>query len=191
MTGGTPIIDLLPAARRVRYARRAAVSGWIIAVILVAMLSLAPAGAMALASSAGVAGVAERTARSERTLNQLVAEKPRLETELADLRRTDAVLRAVEDRVDWRPMLAALAEAAGSARFERTEFRLDRDAARVEVKVVALVESLTDARAFVLRIEELGVFDTVTLQSNARVGLPNTEVVRVEIIAQVSPGSRS
>jgi hypothetical protein len=182
-------IDLLPAWRRHKRARRAAVSRWITACVLVAVGSLAPAGAMALSDPSSGPEVAERIARSERSIGQLKAEQPVLRRELATLQRTAALLGAIEDRPDWRPLLHAITEAAGPARFERIETALVRDGVpEIRVTVLVLVEGQPEARAMVLRFEELGLFDEVALSSSTRVAVAQTEVVRCEITARLRLG---
>lgn len=176
-------INLLPTPRRVRRARKRAVTGWITASVIVAVGSLAPAGAMALASGDGAAEIVDRTRRAERSLEQLNQEEPLLRRRIAELQRTDRVLKAVEDRADWRPLLHALSESAGGARFERIEAGFTQDG-EVRTSIIALVESLTEARALILRLESCGVFDTVTLSSPTRVQLASAEVVRCEIDAR-------
>lgn len=184
-------IDLLPAWRRHRRARRTAVTRWITACVLVAVASLAPAGAKALSGPSAGPEVADRIARSERSIEQLKAEQPTLRRELATLQRTAALLDAVEDRPDWRPLLHAVSRAAGPARFERIEAVLVREGPpQIRVSVLALVEGQPEARAMVLRFEELGLFDEVVLTSSTRVAVAQTDVVRCEVTARVLLGGK-
>ncbi|MCC5822595.1 MAG: hypothetical protein LAT64_03350 [Phycisphaerales bacterium] len=185
MTAPMPTINLLPLARRVRRARHRVIAGWFTAGVLVAIGAMAPAGAMALATGSGAAEIEDRTRRAERSIEQLQAEEPRLRRRIADLQQTDRVLKAVEDRADWRPLLHALSAASNGARFERIESRITSEGrTEVRTQIIALVDSLTEARAFVLRLEESGVFDSVTLTNSSRVQLTNAEVVRCEIDAR-------
>jgi hypothetical protein len=163
-----------------------AVSRWITACVLVAVGSLAPAGAMALSGASAGPEIGDRIDRSERSIEQLRAEQPVLRRELATLQRTANLLTAIEDRPDWRPLLHAVTEAAGPARFERIEAALVREGGpNIRVSVLALVEDLQEARAMVLRFEDLGLFDDVVLGSPTRVPVGQTEVVRCEITARL------
>jgi hypothetical protein len=184
-----PVINLIPLERRIRRARRIAVSRWVGASVLVVIGAMAPAGALALTASPERADVGDRMARSERAVAQFRAEEPRLRAELADLTRTDALLRAVADRPDWRPLLHAIASASGDARFERVEAGIPAENTQeVRVRLLALVESQTEARAFVLRLESLGLFDEVKLAGTGPVPLANREVIRCEISARFRLG---
>lgn len=177
------LVDLLPLGRRVRRARREAVAGWIVAGVLVAVASIAPAGAMALAARDGSDDVARRVARSERLKAQFEAEAPRLKGEIQRLQRRDAVLRQVEDRADWRGMLGAIAEIGEGVRFERVECNADRVRGQLTVSLIGLTESLPQAQGFVLRMEGLEMFDNVTLESTSRVVMPAKEITRFEVRA--------
>jgi hypothetical protein len=180
-----PCIDLLPQWRRQRRARRRVISRWITACTLVGVASLAPAGAAAFAGHASGPGVGDRIARSERSIAHLQGEQPVLRRELAALQRTSVLLNAIQDRPDWRPLLHALTHAAGPARFERIETAIVKDGVpELRVTVTALVESQSEARAMVLRFEELAIFDEVKLISATRTAVAQTEVVRCEISAR-------
>jgi hypothetical protein len=155
----------------------------------VALASLAPAGAMGMAAGARPASVSDRVARAERAIAQLKADEPELKKQLAELQKTDTVLREIEDRPVWLPLLNALSAAAGPARFERIEAELSEGAGKgVSVQFTALVPTQTDGRDFVLRLEELGVFDSVMLRSSTRVVLAGQDVVRCEIVARFGLG---
>lgn len=191
MTDHTARIDLLPAWRRHQRARRTVVSRWITICVLVAVGSLAPAGARALSGPSPGPEVADRIARSERSIEQLKAEQPVLRRELAGLQRTSALLGAIEDRPDWRPLLHAITQAAAPARFERIETALVRDGSpEIRVTMLTLVGDQSEARAMILRFEELGLFDEVRLTSSTRVALAQAEVVRCEISARMRLGKK-
>ncbi len=191
MSAQAPMIDLLPAARRQRRARRTAAGRWATACVLVAVGSLAPAGAMALTGEAPAGEVADRIIRSERSIAQLQAAQPGLRAKLGELQKTDTLLKAIEDRPDWRPMLHAINEAGAGARFERIEMALTRNPTpAIRVNVIALVANQPEARAMVLRFEGLGVFDEVMLTGATTVGLTNADVVRCEITATVRMGGK-
>ncbi len=188
MNGSVVTIDLLPVWRRRRSARRVAVARWTSVCVLVLVGSLAPAAATALSApgSPREPEFAGRIARAERSIETLKAEQPVLRRELASLQRTAALLSAIEDRPDWRPLLHALNTAAGSARFERIETALVRDGSpHVRVSVLALVPDLTEARAMALRFEDLGLFEDVVLSNPVRITVGRTDVVRCEINARM------
>ncbi len=182
MNDAMPPINLLPIPRRIRRARRRAVSRWSVACAVVGVVSMAPAASLAFAGPRGGDDVADRIARAQRGLDQLRAEEPALRQRVATLTQTETVLKVVEDRPDWRPFLHALADLADGARFERVEFRVGREAEpEIRMTAVALVESQTQARALVLRLEDAGIFKSVRLHASTGVTLANADVVRCEI----------
>lgn len=184
-------IDLLPVWRRQKRARRVVVNRWVTACVLVGVGSLVPAGAMAFSGSSSGPEVADRIARSERSIAQFKGEQPDLRREIASLQRSAALFSAVEDRPDWRPILHAITQAAGPGRFERIDLRLNRDGVpEIRLNVLVLVDGQTEARSMVLRFEELGLFDEVALTSSQRVGLTNVEAVRCEITARLRLGKK-
>ncbi len=184
-------VDLLPAWRRQKRARRIAVARWATACVLVAVGSLAPAGAMAFSASSSGPEVADRIARSERSIGHLKADQTVLRREILTLQKSAALFSAVEDRPDWRPILHAITRAAGPGRFERIDTRLIREGVpEIRLSVFVLVEGQTEARSMVLRFEELGLFDEVALASSQRVAMTNMEAVRCEITARVRLGKK-
>jgi|GEM_PF-2597453 len=189
MSDPVPTINLIPLPRRIRRARRLATGRWLLACGFVALASLAPAGAMGMASGSRSDGVGDRVARAERAIAQLKAEEPVLKKQLAELQKTDTILRVIEDRPVWLPLLGALSSASGAARFERIEAEMSDGPDRtVSVQFSALVPTQTDGRDFVLRLESLGVFDSVMLRSSTRVGLAGADVVRCDITAKFRLG---
>lgn len=184
MSEPVPMINLIPMQRRVRRARRVAIGRWLMACGLVALASLAPAGAMAMAAGSRPVDVGDRVARAERAIAQLKADEPELKKQLAELQRIDTLLRVVEDRPAWLPLFNALSSVSEGARFERIEAGLSKGPnPEVNLHFSVLVESQTDGRDFVLRLESLGLFDSVSLRTSGRVALPEAEVVRCEIVA--------
>jgi hypothetical protein len=178
----TPPIDLLPLARRIARARQRAARRWLAAGVLIAAASFGPAGAMALGAGASEAETGHRLDRAARSLEALSRSEPLLRQQLAELRRTERIVSIVGDRPDWRPVLQAVASVAEGARFERIACRLIKNPVpEVSVVIMAMVESQTEARRLVLRIEGLGIFDTVVLNNESRVALPAGEFVRCEI----------
>ena len=186
MSPSSAKVDLLPVQRRHKRARRIAVGRWITASVLVAVASIGPAGVVAFSSGDDMLEVTDRIDRTSKSVDQLRSEEPALRRTIAELQRTDALLRTAEDRPDWRPLLHTLERAAGEARFERIEARLVREGnPEIRMSMTALVGGLTEARDLVLRLESLGVFQEVTLSNTTRVTIGSTEAVRCDIAARI------
>lgn len=182
----TVSINLLPASRRIARLRQRAAGRWLTAGVLIAAGTFGPAGAMALGAGSTPDETEQRIARAARSLDDLNAAEPRLRQRLAALNAQERVIGAVEDRPDWRPVLHAVASVAQGARFERIDCRIvPGQPPELVVVLTAMVESQTEARRLVLRIEGLGIFETVVLSSENRAALPGGEFVRCEIASRV------
>lgn len=185
MSPPTPDFNLLPLPRRVKRAQRRAMCRWVIGCAVVAMVSIAPAAATAMAEKSDSEEMATRIARAERAIAQMKKEEIEARTTIARLQSRSALLTVVGDRPDWRPLLHTIAAAGDDARFERIDARFARDSTgEVQVSMMVLLGSQTEARSFVLRLEDLGVFDTVMLRSTSSV--MDTGMVRCEVLATVS-----
>lgn len=185
MSVSTPVFNLLPETYRIRIARQQAVSRWTTALVILAAVCYVPAGAVALGTRAQTGPTHDRLERGQAKIAQLNAAKPALQQRLTGLANDVAVYAVVEDRIDWRPLLGSIAEVAPPARFERIAINPDPTESRAEVMLYGLVDTIFDARALVLRLEETGVYQTVSLVNTSSVSLPQSEVVRFEIRASI------
>ncbi|RMH29872.1 MAG: hypothetical protein D6692_03160 [Planctomycetota bacterium] len=180
-------VNLLPCARRRKLATVAAATRWTWAACALAGLTLLPAVAFSLNANADLAPILDRTAREEAAFATLSSGIPAMKQELIRQTALSKVLVAVEDRVDWRPLLGTIATLAPDVGFERIECKLDRTAHRAEIRLIGMVPSLAQARDLVLRLEDHGSFDSVTLANSSTLALPGREVIRFEITAVVRP----
>lgn len=185
MTPHPPMFNLLPQARRMAVERRVALTRWSAAALTITGVMLAPAGALALGTIGHADTESGRVQRTEQSIERITIQRPQLEKELLRLKQTERVLNEVDDRVDWRPILGAISVSCKPARYDRIEARLVRDKQFVEIRIIGLVETLTEARDLTLRLERSGIFSDVVLVGTTRVGLANQEVVRFELTAVV------
>ncbi|MEM9373620.1 MAG: hypothetical protein AAGA55_08235 [Planctomycetota bacterium] len=161
-----PMLNLLPADRQLRRARTAAVARWSTICLLLAVASWIPAGALALTTHDDLTPIRSRIERSRQGLAAIQAERPGLESEIRSLRDRAVMLDQVEQGIDWIPLLGAVAGASYPARFERIEVRTNIARKTIEARFVGLVESQSEARALVLRLENLGVIDDIRLETS-------------------------
>lgn len=191
MSGHIPTVNLIPESRRTARARRVAVGRWFVACTLVALGSLTPAGVFAVTSSTPGEDLSDRVLRAERAIARMAAEEPALKRRLTQLQQTEKLLAVIEDRPAWMPLLHAVSGVAGDARFERIEAGIeDKPTPAVTVQMTVLFESPSAGRAFVLRLEELGIFDQVTLRASNQIALSRSEVERCEIVARINLGGK-
>ncbi len=182
-----PTLNLLPACRRARSARARLLSAWLTAAVLLAVGSFIPAGALALGTGDDLSSIRSRIQRNRDAVARLQTERPSLERELSTLRERGVLLDRVDDRIDWIPILGGIASAVDSARFEQIELRLSEPGDRIDVRLVGLAETQSDARALVLRLEDLNLIRGITMNTN-RVSLER-DVYRFDIAGRISSGS--
>lgn len=165
-------VNLLPAPRRIARRRRARVRAWS---WIGAAYLLAVAGASAafvLTTHEGgprVADVDEAVARVAARRIEVAA----LEKELTAATRNWEAARAVGHHPDWSVLLGLLARAReGEVVLERCELRADVPSARAQpqpgrrqytLSVDGIARSQRAVPAYVLGLERLGVFESVTI----------------------------
>lgn len=179
-----PTLNLLPRSRQARQARARAASHWLTAGVLVAVGSFIPAGALALGHGDDLTPIQTRIDRAQSTLARLRSEQPALQAELAALRARSIILDDIGDKIDWLPVLGAIASAAHDARFEQIELRLDASGEQIDLRLIGMVETQSDARALVLRLEDLGIIGDIKL-STTRVTL-RQDVYRFDIAGVIA-----
>lgn len=117
---------------------------------------------------------------------------PELKKQLAQLQERQQVLALVESRIDWRDVFAQfVAVSKDRVRFvaiRATGAGVDATGP-IEVQVEAIAPSQTDARAFVVAIESLKLFDEINLTRTQRREIEQQEVIEFQVVARISPAS--
>lgn len=179
-------VNLIPhhrivAGHRRRRMRRwgAAVAGW--------GLFLAMGYAVCLALVAGEAGLAEDMERWNRRIAAAAVRSASLSTELAHAQRRYEASRFVQSQTDWSLLPALVAsELRGQVMLERCQ--VDTHETNVVVRLEGLARMPADVSQFVLRIERMGVFDSVRLQDTARDTALGEPLIRFRVQAVFDGG---
>jgi len=179
-------INLLPISRQIRNARSMAISRWVSTCVIFAAGAFIPAAALALGSEDDLAPVRARIERNQQGLAKLHAEQPKLGAELVRLTERERLLTIVESGIDWLPLLGAISDAASPARFEQIEMGINEGEERIDIRLVGHVETQSDARELVLRLEQVGPLDDLTLNTS-KVTLER-EIYQFTIVGRVSAG---
>ncbi len=179
-------INLLPRDRLHAIVRRRRLAQWASAVSLCATVVL-PA---ALALREGVdPGLIERARRAEQSLASLQQRRSELARELADLQHDLRAETTLASQARWEPLI------------ERVLWLLDDDAAlerlaiertqspdgkvQYHLALHGLVMEQSDALDLTVRLEGLGVFESVILEENARRETVAGELVSFRIRAML------
>lgn len=160
-----PTFNLLPEKRKSRNLRAKAISGWVHICLLVGVGSFIPAGALALSSTDDLAPIASQIERNEKILAGIQAERPGLELAMVALQKRALILDQIEARVDWTPLLGTLANASAPARFDQIELGMNQQQSRIDIRLLGFVETQSEARSLVLRLEELGLIENIRINT--------------------------
>jgi len=187
---GTPItfVNLIPVAAQKAHARRRCATRWLIAFsatsVFVGLPGLYIGGNTALSDSS--IGTQIEMVSNQLSLNK--ATIPLLQLQLTQLQEKQEVLELVENRIDWGDIFGRFVSASSDlVRFSRlsaTGGGVEGDEPIV-IEIEGVASSQTDARAFVVSIESLELFDQVELARTARRDIGGHELIEFLIIVRV------
>lgn len=185
-----PNVNLVPRSWRSARLRSRYIKNWTVAAAATTVFLGLPGlyiGGNATLSDPSI------NAQIEQVSTQLDANRsaiPQLREQLAQLQARQQVLTLVESRIDWRDVFAQFVSVSKDrVRFialRATGGGVDATGA-IEVRVEAIAPSQTDARAFVVDVESLRLFDEVELTRTLRREIERQEVIEFEIVARISP----
>ncbi|MFK7883794.1 MAG: hypothetical protein AB8F26_06375 [Phycisphaerales bacterium] len=179
--------NLLPVVYQRRLEKHQATQRWIVVLAIIGAAAYVPATALALGARTANGLFVDRLERSRARLEQISATQPVLASELTRLIDATQVHEVVEERIDWRPLLGQIANEATPARFDRVEIAVEPQEQGIQVYLYGMVDSFSGARDLVLRLEDSGVFDSVSLENTSSVAMPNTQIARFEVRATIAP----
>ena len=181
-------VNLVPESAQLARARRLCTSRWLGAFVATCALVGLPGlyiGGNAALSDPSINAQIEQVS-TQLSSNQ--AAIPLLQKKLSNLQEKQQVLELVKNRIDWREVFAHFVEASG----DRVRFTaLSATGGGVEgtepinLRVEGIAPSQTDARAYVVAIESLKLFDSIELTRTARRDFDDQEVIEFQIIARV------
>ncbi len=190
----TPFVNLIPDAHIAQRQRSRLVGQWVFAAISTAFMIGIPGvyiGGSAALTDSGMSGQIQ-TASEQYEQNQQAI--PMLNTRLGLLIAEQEVLDIVKNRIDWGRVCTMLVDAADNdVRFRR----LDVSGGGVEgfdpieIRLDCLAPSQTIARAYIVELEELGVFDSVELIETRREQIDEFEVIGFQIMMSTGQANDS
>jgi len=183
-----PFVNLIPAERVLARKSRVLTLRWVVAGVMTAFFVGLPGayiGGSAVFSDSAI------STQIEQSRNQLVTNQnaiPVLEKQLQTLLAEQEVLDLVQNRVEWPGVLGAIVDASDDqVRFISISIVGSGVEGEdpVAIQLNGIAPSQTIARAFVVRIESMGLFDQVQLTSTSRREIEQFEVVEFEISMRV------
>jgi Tfp pilus assembly PilM family ATPase len=204
----TPDISLIPAHRVVSRRRHRRAAAWAVsAAATIVVVSMA--GLVSWSQRSGDVAEAEKErATVSAGLERDEASLRSIEAQLEQARRRDQVIRAIHDQPDWSLLLALLDRClgtdvvlrscqlapSGSAPVQPGGLAVGSGAAPATddraplLHLVGLAQSPPAVSQFLLRLEELGVFDRVMLSGSSREPFLTGEAVSFRITCALGAG---
>jgi len=180
----TPMVNLVPVHLRQQRLRARWAARWcilvILTIVLVALPSLYVGGSAAL-TDAGMSEQIQSTRTQVANHEQAI---PQLERRLSLLRAEQEVLDIVGNRVDWRRLLEILISTGeGHIRFSGVGLSGAgvEGFTPIELRIDGYARSQSEARDFIVRLEETGLFDRVRLTRSDRRTIDKVEVIEFTV----------
>ena len=186
-------INLIPAERRAAKQRRRRMQRWLGAIVVYLGIVLAAcAGARVMWGGANTAAADELTRIDHHIeeLNSNLAQSRKLLVETALAQQT---AETISDQPDWSILLDILGATVGNEVVLR-EVHLTPDSAnrkQLLLQLRGLATSQPGVSSFVLRLQEVGLFDGVKLLRTGREPVLNTTAVTFEISCTIGESGRA
>jgi Tfp pilus assembly protein PilN len=187
-------VNLIPQAWITQRHQKRCIRQWVFAMVattvLVGLPGLYIGGNAAFTDS----GMSENISQANIEFEQHQQAIPLLRERLRILHSEKEVLELVENRIDWREVFGVLVDAANDeVRFTRiiangggVDGRENGENTPIEVVLEGLAETQTTARAFLVNIEDTGLFDDVELVETMREEINDFELIRFRIQISVN-----
>jgi len=188
----TPFVNLVPDEHIAQRQRSSLIGQWVFAAVTTAFIIGIPgvyiSGSAAL-TDLGMSGQIEQTSQQYEQNQQAI---PKLNERLGMLIAEQEVLDIVKNRIDWGRVCTMLVESAGNdVRFRRLNVSGGgvEGFDPIEIRLQCLAPSQTIARAYIVKLEKLGVFDSVELVETKREQIDEYEVIGFEIMMSTGHAS--
>jgi Fimbrial assembly protein (PilN) len=186
-------VNLIPTHRRIARHRRRALRGWAATVAGWGGLVVAACVATHFSMGSNYDAVASELADTRQRNIELSSRLHELRRGLTQLNAVRDTALAIRDHPDWSLLLALLGRTTGEQIVLRN-ISLKPHASAPSAPLVLQLRGFTDSQAaasqFVLRLQQLGLFDEVKLLRTGREPILNASAVTFEITATILPDGR-
>ena len=181
-------VNLMPRDRQERRLRRVWVRRWTSAVVGTAFVVGIPCiyiGGSASLSSTGIADQIQATNQEYETNQRRI---PILRSQFSKLSAEQEVYDLVENRIEWRDVFAVLIQAAGNrVRFSNLHAIGGgiEGLEKIEIYLDGFAQSQSDARSYIVDLEETGAFDSIELIDTSREQFEDRELIHFRVLIVV------
>lgn len=186
--------NLLPLSRTTARRRESATRNWTLALVALVLLVVMPAIIVCINFRTTKPADTGHVTRFVNDLQQLQSSLPELKQQLVKLEiQSESQLRA-QTRIQWTSVLEHLAGIAPSHVRIHTfnaSIQTNDEFERIELSIQVHTASLSQAREFLVVLENSGVFDQVSMLDSRRTSTgensPVNSTIRAEIKAKAAP----
>jgi|GEM_PF-5504662 len=189
MNTSVPFINLIPEKRVVVRHKKMLTKRWIIGSVLTGIFVGLPGlyiGGSAVFTDSGITEQIDDAKVQYANHQQKI---PQLNEQVRLLLAEKEVHDLIKNRVEWQKVFTVLVSASEeNVRFRRLSAIGGgvEGTNPIEINLEGLVESQTEARAYVVRLEQAQVFDSVSLVETMRESFGEIELVKFRILITIS-----
>ena len=192
MTHSTPVPspNLLPQSRITSRRRELALRHWSFAIIALVLIIAIPSAMLSIHLRSSKPTNTDHVTRFVNDLEQLQAAIPPLKKKLAQLESDSKSQQLAENRIQWISVLDLLASLTGEhVRIHsfHASIQDSNPPQRIELTIQIHTQSLSQARAFLVTLEAVGLFDDLSMLDSRRQSSnpdsPVNSTIRAQIVA--------
>jgi Tfp pilus assembly protein PilN len=184
MTAGR--INLIPAHRRAAQQRRRRLRVWIGATVGWTGALLAVCAGVRYGTSSGIESTAANELRAVQShIDDVNGRLGSLKKQLAEMQSRQQTAVSITDQPDWSILLSLLAGVREEAVLREVTLRPDPASRSIMLSVRGFCRSQAEVSQFVLRLQQLGLFDEVKLLRTGREPVLNTAAVTFDVSCEI------
>lgn len=194
-------VNLIPAPRRAAQQRKRRLRAWIILATVYGGLVLAACGTIRVMGDHGTATAAELS-DYQRHIQQLDLKLTDLQKQLAEVESSRRTTAAISDQPDWSVLFPILGTTVGdNVVLREIQLKPETDSRQnkgsqarqpaFNLQLRGFAKSQPGVAQFVLRLQQLNLFDEVKLQRTGREPLSSAQVVTFEIFCTLREGANA
>jgi Tfp pilus assembly protein PilN len=180
-------VNLIPAPRRAAQQAKRRVRAWITVTAGWGGLLIAACAGTQLSLGRDHAATAAELASTQKRISELNIRVNELRRNITQLTTQRDTALAISDHPDWSILLSVLSQTSGEQIVLR-DINLKPDPAKpmlLTLQLRGFTDSQPSVSQFVLRLQQLGLFDEVKLQRTGREPILNTSAVTFEIACTI------
>jgi|GEM_PF-2827833 len=194
--GQVPSPNLLPQSRLTARRKDQALRRWSYTVIAMLLVIVVPSGMLSIHFRSSKPVDSDHITRFVSDLQQIQDAIPPLHRELIELQIASQSQLRAQSRVQWTSLLDHLASYTGkNVRIHSFDASIESSATAplIRITIQTHTQSLSQAREFLVVLEQTGLFDEISMiESRRQSSAPDSPInstIRAQIIAQPTTGT--